>query len=297
LVTETELEKAKNEVLRKIGRNMLLYQQVENMLKFLIANGKISGYASELKANKEQKTAVVLKQTLGQVVGQFVEKVHPEYDESTTEQAELKEGYFSFSFKLESDAVFYKTKKDAFASIVADRNELIHHFQLRFNLQSIESCLEADLYLQQQREKLLPEIEDLKNLIETLQAGRKEFVGFLVSEEGNKQFELLWLRQSRLVILLAEISKQVVRPDGWTLLSRAGQLVSQHAPKEIAVLNERYGHKTLKGLILATELFDMMEEASKGGTQLLYRLIPGWVLQSTDQEHQSDVIGFNFKVI
>ncbi len=34
-----ELEKAKNEVLRKIGRNMLLFQQLEQMLKYLIANG------------------------------------------------------------------------------------------------------------------------------------------------------------------------------------------------------------------------------------------------------------------
>jgi hypothetical protein len=50
-----DLEKAKKEVLRKIGRNMLLFQQVEHMLKFLIANGPFSGGIGDIKANKEQR--------------------------------------------------------------------------------------------------------------------------------------------------------------------------------------------------------------------------------------------------
>ena len=45
------------------------------------------------------------------------------------------------------------------------------------------------------------------------------------------------------------------------------------AEKEIALLKERYGHKSLKKLMLATEIFDIHEEATrKGGVRVLYRL-------------------------
>mgnify|MGYP003625409837 CR=1 len=37
------------DVLRKIGRNMMLFQQLEHLLKFIVANGNLSGYSSELE--------------------------------------------------------------------------------------------------------------------------------------------------------------------------------------------------------------------------------------------------------
>ena len=65
--SEMELEKAKNEVLRKIGRNMLLFQQVEYMLKFLITNGTVSGYISEVRENQKQQADVCAKADDGTV--------------------------------------------------------------------------------------------------------------------------------------------------------------------------------------------------------------------------------------
>lgn len=278
--SEVELEKAKNEVLRKIGRNMLLFQKVEHMLKFLITNGKVSGRISEVKANQEKRAEAIHKQTMVSLVGQLLENVYLECDESTEEHEELREAYLSFIFKVESDAVYYEEKKQDLASIVADRNELIHHLLPRFNPNSIESCLDTDRYLDQQREKLLPEFDMLRNMIECLQEGRKEVAEFLNSDEGKKHFNWLWLRQSRLVILLGDIASQVTRPDGWTLLTTASQLIRQHAPEEVAALNERYGHKTLKRLILATDLFDINEERTdRGGIRVLYRLKPDCAVQ------------------
>lgn len=64
---------AKDEVLRKIGRYMLLFQQVERMLKFIITNGTLSGHVSELLKKREQQAKSVHKQTMGQLVGQFLE--------------------------------------------------------------------------------------------------------------------------------------------------------------------------------------------------------------------------------
>ena len=65
--TEMGLRAAKDEVLRKTGRNMLLFQQVERMLKFLITNGTLSGHASELLKKREQQAESINKQTMGAV--------------------------------------------------------------------------------------------------------------------------------------------------------------------------------------------------------------------------------------
>jgi len=277
-----ELENAKNEVLRKIGRNMLIFQQLEYMFKYLAANGNISGSISEVRAIKEQQAEIIKKQTLGQLVGQYLENTHSVCEEVDESSVELEEAYISITFKQNVDEVYYENKKELLASIVADRNELIHHLLPRINPESIESWIETDKYLEQQREKLLPELDHLKSMIDNLDEGRKKLAEFLSSDEGKRQFKLSWLRESRLVMLLCDIASQAARHDGWTLLNIAGQLVRQHAPEEIAVLKKKYGYKTLKGLLSATELFDITEESTdRGGIRVLYRLKPGRTLKYT----------------
>lgn len=97
----------------------------------------------------------------------------------------------------------------------------------------------------------------------------------------KRQLELSFLRQSRLVILLGDIAIQTKRSDGWASLAVAGHLVKQHAPEEIALLKKRYGHKSLKKLMLATEIFDFIDKnTEKGGVRVLYRLKPGWELSN-----------------
>lgn len=271
-----ELEKAKNEVLRKIGRNMLLFQQLEQMLKYLIANGKVAGCASEIKANQEKRAAVINKQTMGVLVGDFLENTISNGEEIPEVPLELKEPFISFGFSVEIDDNVFERKKQALAAIVADRNELIHNFLPRFDPNSIESCLETENHLDQQREKLLPEINGLMSLINSLQKGRKELFAFLNSDEGKKRF-FSPMRGGRIIYYLGEIAAQVARPDGWTPLSTAGQIIWKQAPEEITDVYQKYGHKTLKGLILATELFELKEEPTKkGGIQVLYRFKPGW---------------------
>ncbi len=131
---------------------MLLFQQVEHILKFLVANGCLSGYASELNKIQEQNAASVHKQTMGQLVKQLVENTYSERVKITDDPLIHKEAHFAFSFQIESDTVYEETKKKTLASIVADRNEFVHHLLPSFKPDSIESCLEVDQLLDQQRE-------------------------------------------------------------------------------------------------------------------------------------------------
>lgn len=282
--SEMELENAKNEVLRKIGRNLLVFQQLEMMLKYLIANKKVAGYASEINANQEKQLATVKKQTMGTLVGKFLEDANTKCEEFPEAPQELKKPFFSFGFQFGIDENEYERKKQALAAIVEERNELIHSFLPRLDPNSIESWQETGSHLDQQREKILPEIKKIEALIDALLKGRKEICDYLQSEEGKKRF---WSPMSGGMIsfYLGEIATQVARSDGWTPLSIAGQILRQQVPEELAEHYQRSGHKSLKGLILATELFETKEEPTgKGGIRVLYRIKTGWKFQSRSRQ-------------
>ena len=44
-----------DEVLRKIGRNLLIFQQIEGLLKMILGNSQVQGYARELAFKQEQR--------------------------------------------------------------------------------------------------------------------------------------------------------------------------------------------------------------------------------------------------
>lgn len=81
-------------------------------------------------------------------------------------------------------------------------------------------------------------------------------------------------------MMLGDIARQLGRDDGFVPLDLAGHLLRLHAAAEFAALKERYGHKTLKSLVLATGLFDIKEEPTpKGGPRVFFRVNPRWSLE------------------
>ncbi|MEQ1636654.1 MAG: hypothetical protein ABL903_08170 [Methylococcales bacterium] len=267
-----QLEKLNNEVLRKIGRNVMLFQQIEFMLKFLITHGKQSGYVAELNQNREQQAKTLHKKTMGHLVGKFLENSFSSTEESNSEPEEITEGWCAFSFMIECDDSFYEERAKALTMLVNERNELIHHLHPKWDRNSFASGKEIENYLDQLREKILPEFEFFKAQINTL----KHASDILSSHELEKQIELAWLRQSDLVKRLLMIAEQNARLDGWSVLSTAAQVIHQQAPQELVDLNKYYGYKTLKAVILATEFFDVFEEqTNKGGIRVLYRIKAG----------------------
>lgn len=270
-----------DDVLRKVGRNVVLFQQLEQLLKFLVANGNLSGFASELNTLKKQQAEKVSKQTMGALVGKYVDNSNPDSVSLSNEDEEVDEAYLSFSFKIECDAGYYESKKEALAKLVSERNDLIHHLLPRFNTSSVESCEALGKELDAQSESIRIEIKNLRSMAEALNEGRKQMADFLKSEKGKKEFELSFLRQSQLILMLGDIATQVRREDGWTLISTAGHLIKEHAPEELDKMRERHGSSSLKKLIEASEMFEIHEEATlKGGIRILYKLKEGWMISS-----------------
>jgi hypothetical protein len=102
----------------------------------------------------------------------------------------------------------------------------------------------------------------------------------MATPEGARQFELQLLRHCRLIFLLGERATRTDRADGWTVLDKARSSIQEREPKELTDLFQRFGHRTLRKLLLASELFDIEEEPTpKGGTRTLYRINPRFKLQ------------------
>ena len=55
----------------------------------------------------------------------------------------------------------------------------------------------------------------------------------------------------------------------------------REAPDDLEGLRARFGHATLKAVLLATELFDVAEEPTPGGgSRTIYRINERWRLES-----------------
>lgn len=267
-----------DEVLRRIGRNLLLFQHIEHLLKQLMANARLEGTVKSMQASSEERRAKIHKQTLGQLAGQFVDDVLADAGERDAPE-NVEEAWFSFEFTIQTDSAFVEQHAAEMKAVVDARNDLIHHFLPRWSPASQDSTRAALEYLDQQRAQALPMRDRLQGFVNSLQAAAKVHAEFMSSPEATREIELQWLRHSRLVLLLGEIAQRSHRADGWTVLAFAGHIVRQREPEELDHMLERYGHRTLKTLIQATGLFDIEEEPTRGGgTRTVYRINPRFEL-------------------
>ena len=185
------LETTLNEVLRKIGRNVILFQELEHLLKYLVADGPISGYISELEQKMERRKSSTNTQTMGQLIGQYFENSSPENQEILEDPKYFKEERFIWFKYGSGDPSFHDKKKKTLAKLVADRNELIHHLLPQLDTNSIESCIEVGKKLDEQRDKIVRQSKNLRLEIDAIQQSAKLMVSFFNSSMGRAELERL----------------------------------------------------------------------------------------------------------
>lgn len=273
--SEQELIKVRDDIYRKIGRNLLNFQKIEQLLKVINTCSGISGYVSNFENSLKQRADEFHNQTMGTLVKLLFENTYSEASNSTKLDEEISEPYLSMSFGLNVDADFLESRKQSLKSLVDERNELVHHLLHKINLLSVESCLETDKYLDEQRERQITEHEQLSAVLKNMSELWGEVSAFYASDEGKKHIEISILQQSPIVITLFNLATSLARPDGWVPLHSAAQQLQSILPEEMANLKKRYGYKTLKEILLASELFAIESEVTKkGGIRVLYRVKP-----------------------
>ncbi|EGR2549186.1 hypothetical protein DX888_00855 [Vibrio alginolyticus] len=267
-----ELEISLENVQQQIGRNMLNFQRLEHLLKVTLSNQSFSGGFSGLHSAICKKQDTIKTQTLGQLVGQYIEESITTDELSEIELKDSDEPQFSFRFGTQLTPDDYAEKRKLLLELVNERNQLIHHFLPRLDPSSGESLEELSSELDKQNQRVTTEIRFLQSTMKELDEVRRAISDFIKSGAFGKKFELIWLQQSELVIILSDIASQISRTDGWSSLPLAGKLLKNNFPEVAVGMKERYGYKSLKKLLLATEIFEVVDEQTKrGGTIQLFR--------------------------
>lgn len=280
-----ELENLIKEVQRKLGRNVLLFQRIEQTLKYILAYQDVFIWKSNdgFKSNLEERKSRVSKLCLGQIAKEYIGNIFSLTDEVSKKQSEQSDDVFFMSIKNDPiicDIDFYNQRKDELAALIAERNDLIHHFLPKWNFNEYESVSEAEKYLDQQRERVLPEFEFLTSLVQNFHDSRKQLAEYILSEEYGKLLELSFLRNSQHVAGLFEFATTRKRNDGWAVLSGAGTYIREKISEdfladELANIKKKYGCKTLKEIALKSEYFDIRDETTeKGGARIIYQIKP-----------------------
>jgi hypothetical protein len=158
-----QLEETKSELLEKISRNILLFQQLEGLLKFLVIKKEISGSTSTISDNAERRKITIGRLTLGNVAGAFFEDNTQDTDSRLLD--DVKEAQFSFRWDIEYDNPDWQQRKQDLKSLVQERNELVHQFLHRVDLNSLESMKNASTYLDEQRSRIVLQLEHFRDLI------------------------------------------------------------------------------------------------------------------------------------
>lgn len=267
------LQHLKDEVLRKIGRNLLIFQQIEGLLKMILGNSKVQGYAHELALYQEQRIDGIQKDMMGQLIKQYFDEILSSIDKEPQGPPDVAKPWLSFSLKITVDATSAEAQLKAFEMMREERNRLVHHFLSGWHPDSPENLILASDDLDEQRAKVLPVWEHLKSVAETMHQVRQMHAGFMASDEFIQQFELLRLQQSPLIQLFCDTAMQIGRSDGWACLAQAGKLVRMQLADDAVRMSATYGHHSFKKLLIASNLFEIWDKAlPQGGSRTFYRV-------------------------
>ncbi len=263
---------ARNEALRRIGRNVVLFQDLERILKFLAAAQHPSMPLSKAKGMHDERADSIRTQTLGQVAREVVRALYADSDSESAAPAEITEPWLAFSFRIGTDPASIEESRKILMSLVDERNDLVHHLLSRWNLHDIDSSSALSAELDEQRLRIIREIDRYRAYASAVKEMARELQTFIDSDEGKRQFDLAFLQQSRLAAVLASVATEHARADGWTLLSVAGEQLNSLIPEEFTRLKAEHGEGSLHKLVAAIDLFDIRtEDTPNGGTRSIYR--------------------------
>jgi hypothetical protein len=265
----------RDEVLRKIGRNVLLFQQAERRLKWLAARKRITGMSDEITTAAAKLREQVSGETLGAVMRRTIDAPGPSAREQDRIEAAISEKgcahvEIGFDFTIaggEPDVAW----REGLEALVEHRNDLVHHFLERFDLETPDGCQLASHYLDQQHARHVPLVEDLRRRCEGIAASANMLFEALKQEDILAEFLHGHLRL-KLEEVLRRVAAEKARADGWTYLSLAGKELAGEDPGLLKRLEEAFGHRGLKQAVTAMGGWRLHEEPTGGdGKRALYR--------------------------
>ena len=175
---------ARDELFRRIVRNVVNFQYLEATLRSMIPALYNKGTLKELQANQDGLSRKDKKSSLGDLANAYHERVYGKNiaDEALADEV-LSEPTFAFSVHIEVTPEKVVQRKRALGKLIAERNRLIHKDLLNVDLNSREECEELSARLDEQYIRIRRYLEYLNSLRTSFREMVAEFGRLLESDE------------------------------------------------------------------------------------------------------------------
>lgn len=184
MIAEPEqLRELRDEVLRKIGRNVLNLQKMEALLKYFVTIAKIEGNPNEIDKILAKNAKSVSRHTLGRLADTYIRTLHAKGEVPDAAPEDPSQIHISTTFRIECEEKTTADRKKALSTVAQERNNLIHKMLMKFDPNDFSSCQELAEKLDAQFELIKPQHQELIADYQTYQELIQEFSRHVQSDE------------------------------------------------------------------------------------------------------------------
>jgi hypothetical protein len=176
--TDVNNEK-KEQVILLYGRCLLNLQQFELLLKRVLPSLKMEGNIDTLEGNRKQDAQALSRRMLGQLIGEFVNRMGESKNEPELD-AKIDKPYIHFKFELGN----IEEHCLRLLNLLEMRNELVHHFIEKFPLNSERNCESALVHLANISMKIEENRLAFRDMLKAFEEWRNYLYQLLSSDAG-----------------------------------------------------------------------------------------------------------------
>lgn len=191
---EPDIHVHQREVQRLLGRALLRFQHLEGLLKKLVLARFVSSGPQQVAARFQKRIDDVMASPLGWLKDELFEKyVQPEgtpSDESELDKAAAK-GHMAFQSRLSIPPHEHNRLKESLSAVHSRRNQVVHHFLDLYDLQSVQCCQDAHVFLEETHRLLDLHQEEFLEFARLVSQVHGVVASFIQSAEFDKLFESL----------------------------------------------------------------------------------------------------------
>jgi hypothetical protein len=164
-----------------VGRNVVNFQRLEQILKQLALFAPIGATPSRLQSELEKQRARVELLTLGGAVKKWIES---EFHTTKPKQGPLLDEQIILSFGFDPPAPeYFDLPSCELESLAQERNSLIHLDLAQLNFEDEAECTALSIRLNAQNERIIRATKFLEPILTQMQ----EFARLIASDEGLVQ--------------------------------------------------------------------------------------------------------------
>ena len=178
-------QSARDELYRRIGRNVVNFQYLEATLRSMVPMLYNKSTLKELQARQNEVSLKQDKSTFGNLVSSYHDRLSrsKEVLNETVPDEGLAEPTLTFGFSIEVTEETAAQRRSALVNLVAERNRLIHEDLLNVDLKSREECEELSARLDEQYTRIRRHLDHFNSLRTNFQQMAAELGRLLKSDE------------------------------------------------------------------------------------------------------------------